>query len=146
MLILVVNYNQLHFFGLKKQLIKNTSSNENPQIEKLMCVAYIVTVKIILTYSTTNYHLSKKRKDTVQYVFAEYNSKACNWGGVRRIGGLFRGNTWYWICLREFYVVHALPLILVHFVLFRICSAFEKNINQRSSFQLTPHHLFSINT
>ena len=26
----IVNYNQLHFFGFKKQLIKNTSFNENP--------------------------------------------------------------------------------------------------------------------
>ena len=36
----IVNYNQLHFFGFKKQLIKNTSFNENPQIEKLKCVAW----------------------------------------------------------------------------------------------------------
>ena len=28
----IVNYNQLHFFGFKKQLIKNSSFNENPQI------------------------------------------------------------------------------------------------------------------
>ena len=31
--------NQLHFSGFKKQLIINTSSQENPQIEKLMFVA-----------------------------------------------------------------------------------------------------------
>ena len=36
----IINYNQVHFQGLKKQLIKNTSSSqESPkQIEKLMCV------------------------------------------------------------------------------------------------------------
>ena len=44
----IINYNQLHFQGLKKQLIKNTSSSqENPQIEKLMRVACTV-VKVMV--------------------------------------------------------------------------------------------------
>ena len=46
----IVNYNQLHFFGFKKQLIKNTSFNENPRIEKLKCVL-ACTIIVIRTFT-----------------------------------------------------------------------------------------------
>ena len=50
---------------------------------------YILYSKLPLTIIFT--FLSKKRKDTS----SRSTSEACEWGGVRRIGGLFRGNTYY---------------------------------------------------
>ena len=44
----IVNYNQLHFFGFKKQLIKNTSFNENPNWKVKVCCSSSFSIVAML--------------------------------------------------------------------------------------------------